>query len=65
MKRIPKYKFNFIVSFIFLVIGIILLKILPNAIPTLLIFGYFLLYYLGTGISHLIKQRKHTNSPMD
>ncbi|MDQ6598062.1 hypothetical protein E2K98_20005 [Bacillus salipaludis] len=62
MKRIPKYKINFIASFICLVIGIFLIKILPNAIPTLILFGYFFLFYLGTGIYHLIKQRKNTNS---
>jgi small neutral amino acid transporter SnatA (MarC family) len=65
MKRIPKYKFYFIVSFIFLVIGIILIQKLPNTIPTLIIFGYFFLFYLGTGINLLIKQKKNANSPVN
>lgn len=64
MKRVPKYKFNFTVAFIFLVIGIVLINILPNLIPTVIIFGYFFLFYLGTGISDLIKH-KNTNSRMD
>jgi len=59
MKRIQKYKFNFILSFIFHAIGFILVQILPNPLPTLILFGYFFLYYLGAGISHFIKQREN------
>ncbi len=65
MKKMPKHKFHFIVSLIFLVIGMILIQILPNAIPTLIIFGYFFLFYLRTGISDFIKQSKNTNSPVN
>jgi hypothetical protein len=62
MKKIPKYKFYFIVSFIFLVVGIIFIQLLPNTIPTLIIFGYFFLYYLGTTIYHFVKVRNNEKS---
>ena len=65
MKRMPKYTFNFIFSLIFLVIGIILIKILPNAIPTLIIFGYFFLFHLVTAIYHLVKERKNEKSSIN
>jgi uncharacterized membrane protein YhhN len=65
MKKIPKYKFYFIVSFIFLVVGIIFIQLLYNAISTLILFGYFFLYYLGTAIYHLVKERNNEKSSIN
>ncbi|OIK08470.1 hypothetical protein BIV59_19965 [Bacillus sp. MUM 13] len=60
MNRNKSYKFNFIVASIFLILGFIFINIYTNILPTIMIFGYFFLYYLISGLYRLFQHKKQS-----
>ena len=58
LTSLERYISDFMISLLFLVFGMVFLNIYTNALPSIILFGYFFLHYLIRGLYRLFKDKK-------
>ncbi len=57
LKGQKRYKSDFMISFLFLVFGLVFITIFTNPLPSIILFGYFFLHYFISALNRLLQYK--------